>query len=79
MVEEQGESFHQDKKQWRKDTRDTGIPTRCQTIAGAEKGRLLAVASPEKYRKGNFKINNHALLSLMKKEYVIIFGQFLAF
>jgi len=79
MVEEQGESFHQDKKQWRKDTRDTVIPTSWQTIASAEKERLLAVASPEIYRKGNFRISNHALLSLLKKEYAIIFGQFLAF
>jgi len=44
------------------------MPTCWQTIAGAEKERLLAVATPEKHRKGNFRISNHALFSLMKKE-----------
>jgi len=35
MIEEQGESFQQDVKTIRKDTRDAGIPTCWQTIAGA--------------------------------------------
>ena len=50
-----------------------------QTIGGAEKERLLAVATPEKHRKGNFRISNHALFSHMKKEYAIMFGIFFAF
>jgi len=40
---------------------------------------LLAAATSEKHRKGNFGISNHALFSLMKKEYAIMFELFLAF
>jgi len=36
-------------------------------LVGAEKERLLAVTTPEKHRKGNFRISNHALFSVMKK------------
>jgi len=41
--------------------------------------RLLALATPEKHRKDNFWISNHAIFSVMKKEYVIMFGLFFAF
>jgi len=43
------------------------------TLEYQHDGKLLFV------RKGNFRINNHALFYVMKKEYAIMFGRFLAF
>jgi len=41
--------------------------------------RLLAIATPEKHRKDYFWISNRAILSVMKKEYAIMFGLFFVF
>jgi len=78
MIEEQGESFHQDIKI-------------IETIPGmleyqhvgklllVLRKRLLAVATPEKHRKDNFWISNRAIFFVMTKEYAIMSGLFLAF
>jgi len=78
MIEEQGESFHQDIKTIEE------IPgileyqhiDRLLLVLGK---RLLAVATPEKHRKDYLWISNRAIFSVMKKEYAIMFGLFFAF
>jgi len=78
MIEEQGESFHQDIKTIEK------IPGMLEyqhvvRLLLVLRKRLLAVATPEKHRKDNFWISNSAILSVMKKEYTVMFGLFFAF
>jgi len=78
MIEEQGESYHQDIKTIEE------IPEMLQyqhvgKLLLVLRKRLLAVASPEKHRKNNFWISNRAIFSAMKKEYAIMFGLFFAF
>jgi len=78
MIEEQGESFHQDIK-----TIET-IPGMLEyqnvgRLLLMLRKRLLAVAPPEKHRKDNFWISNHAIFSVMKKEYAIMLGYSLHF
>ena len=69
-------------KTWKPDGRARKVlPTRYEnngekmpgTLEYQHDGKLLFV------RKGNFRINNHALFYVMKKEYAIMFGRFLAF
>jgi len=78
MIEEQGESFHQDIKTIEK------IPGMLEyqhvgRLLLVLRKRLLAVATPGKHRKDNFWISNRAIFSVMKKEYAIMFGLFFAF
>jgi len=77
MIEEQGESFHQDIKTKEK------IPGILEyqhvgRLLLLLRKRLLAVATPEKHRKGNFRISNRAIFSVIEKEYAIMFGIFFA-
>jgi len=70
MIEEQGESFHQDIKTIEK------IPGMLEyqhvgRLLLVLKKRLLAAATPEKYRKDNFWIRNRAIFSVMKQEYML--------
>jgi len=76
MIEEQGESFHQDTKTIEK------IPGMLEyqhvgRLLLVLRKRLLAVATPENHRKDNLWIS--AISSVMKKEYAIMFGLFFAF
>jgi len=78
MLEEQGESFHQDIKRIEK------IPGMLEyqhvsRLLLVLRKRLLAVATPEKYRKDHFWLSNRAIFSVMKKEYAIMIGLFFAF
>jgi len=78
MIEEQGESFHQDIKTTK------NIPGMLEyqhvgRLLLVLKKRFLAVAAPEKHRKDIFWISNRAIFSVMKKEYAIMFGLFFAF
>jgi len=78
MIEEQGESFHQDIKTIEK------IPGMLEyqhigKLLLVLRKRLLTVATSEKHRKDNFWISNRAIFSVMKKEYAIMFGLFFAF
>jgi len=78
MIEEQGESFHQDIETIEK---ILGMPEYQHVgrlLLVYRKG-LLAIATPEKYTKGNFRISNCAFFSVIKKEYAIMFGLFFAF
>jgi len=78
VIEEQGESFHQDTKTVEK------IPGMLEyqhvgRLLLVLRKRLLAVATPEKHRKDSFWISKRTIFSVMKKEYAIMFGQFFAF
>jgi len=78
MIEEQGESFHQDINTIEK------IPGMLEhqhdgKLLLALRKRLLAAATPEKHRNNNFWISNCAIFSVTKKEYAIMFGLFFAF
>jgi len=78
VIEEQGESFHQDIKTIEK------IPGTLEyqhvgRLLLVLRKRLLAVATAEKLRKHNFWINNRAIFSLMKNEHAIMFGPFVTF
>jgi len=78
IINEQGESFHQDIKTIEK------IPGMLEyqhvgRLLLVLRKRLLAVATPEKHRKAHFCISNRAIFFVMKKEYAIMFGLFYAF
>jgi len=78
MIEEQGESFHQDIKTIEK------IPGMMEyqhvgRLLLVLRKRLLTEATREKHRKGNFRISNRAIFSVMKKELAIMLVLFLAF
>ena len=71
VIEEQGESFHQDIKTIGK------IPGVLEyqhvgRLLLVLRKRLLAAATPEKHIKHNFWISNRAIFSVMKKEYAIV-------
>jgi len=78
MIEEQGESFHQDIKTIEKMPGMLEYQHVGRLLLVLRK-RLVAVATPEKHRKDNFWISNCAIFSVMKKEYAIMFGLFFAF
>jgi len=52
------------------------MATSWQTIAGAEKERLLVVATPEKHRKSNFRIINRAIFLSSKNSMLSCFLAF---
>ena len=73
MIEEQGESFHQDIKTIEK------IPGMLEyqhvgRLLLELRMRLLAVATPKKHRIDNFWISNCAIFSVMKKSMPSCFG-----
>jgi len=78
MIEEQEESFHQDIKTIEK-TPGMLEYQHVGRILLVLRKRLLAVATPEKHRKGNFWISKSTIFSVMKKEYAVMFGRFCAF
>jgi len=78
MIEEQGESFHHHIKTIEKIAGMLEYEHVGRLMLVLRK-RLLAVATPEKHRKDNFWISNRAILSVMKIQYAVIFGLFLAF
>jgi len=78
MIGEQGESFHQDIKTIEKILGMLEYQHVGRLLLVLRK-RLLVVATPEKHRKDNFWTSNRAIFSVMKKEYAIMFGLFIAF
>jgi len=78
MIEEQGESFHQDIKTIEKITGMLEYQHVGRLLLVLRK-RLLALATPEKHRKDYFWISNRAIFSVVKIEYAIMFGLFFAF
>ena len=77
-MEEEGESFHQYIKTIEKipGMLEYQLVSRKLLVLGK---RLLAVATPEKHRKDNFRIGNRTVFSVMKKEHAIMFRLFFAF
>jgi len=66
IIEEQGESFHQDIKTIEKISGMLEYQHVGRLLLVLIK-RLLAVATPKKHRKDNFWISNRAIFSVMKK------------
>jgi len=66
MIEEQGESFHQDLKIIEKIPGMLEYQHVCRLLLVLGK-RLLAVATPEKHRKDNFWISNRAIFCHKKR------------
>jgi len=81
MMAEQGQSFQQDTKTMEKRYQGCWNTNMMANYCWCWEKEVdgSSYSNPEKHRKGNFKISNHALFSLMKKVYAIMFGLFLAF